>query len=361
MQATALKETELTSAEILEQYNNLKSENPSLRPKDAADKIGVSEGELVAARINGENIFRLKQEPKEILQRIIELGEVMALTRNEACVHERKGVYDNVSFFTQGKMNTGLVVNPDIDLRLFMNCWGQSFAVEEQTKAGARKSIQFYSKDGLAVHKIYLTNASNEGAYVKLINDFKSEDQNTEFLIEPAKPKPADLPDNEVDYKGFEEALSKLKDTHDFYILLHKFKIGRVQALRLISEEYAYKVPNDSSRKILDLARDKECEIMVFVGNKGNIQIHTGSVKKLVEYGEYYNVLDPKFNLHLNEKLIDKTFVTRKPTEDGIVTAVEVFDKNNELIVTFFGKRKPGIPELELWREIVSEIPKIEK
>ena len=48
--------------------------------------------------------------------------------------------------------------------------------------------------------------------------------------------------------------------------------------------------------------------------------------------------------------------MTRKPTEDGIVTAVEVFDADGEIIATLFGKRKPGQPELELWREIVAKL-----
>lgn len=360
MTATMKKITDNDNQNLL-RFNQLKAENPSIRPKDAADKLGITEAELVAARIDGNTIFRLENKPQEILKRLAAVGEVMALTRNDACVHERKGVYNNVSFMAEGRMNMGLVVNPDIDLRLFMNSWAFAFAVEEQTARGPKKSIQFYMNDGVATHKIYITGNSNVEEFDKITTDFRSDDQGNHISVEARQPKKPDLADSEVDYKGFEKDLSQLKDTHDFYLLLRKYNIGRVQALRLISEEYAYKVVNDSSRKILELARDKNCEIMVFVGNKGNIQIHTGPVNKLVEHGEYFNVLDPKFNLHLNEKYIANTFVTRKPTEDGIVTALEVFDKDNELIVTFFGKRKPGIPELTLWREIIAELPKVSK
>jgi putative hemin transport protein len=49
-------------------------------------------------------------------------------------------------------------------------------------------------------------------------------------------------------------------------------------------------------------------------------------------------------------------WVVRKPTEDGMVTAIECFNKDEDQVVQFFGKRKPGIPELESWREIVSEV-----
>ncbi len=346
---------------LLTKFNNLKTENPSIRPKDAAKTLGVSEEELVAARIDGTTIFRLENKPEEILAEVHTLGEVMALTRNESVVHERKGIYNNISFFTEGPMRMGLAVNADIDLRLFMKQWSSAYSVTEQTKGGPKKSLQFFGKDGLALHKIYLTPKSDEAAYDAIVNKYRSEAQETEITVQKLDPKRPELPDSEVDYKGFEAELANLKDTHDFYILLHKYRIGRVQALRLVSEEYAYKLNKSASRKVLELARDKNCEIMVFVGNRGCLQIHTGPVEKLVEYGEFYNVLDPKFNLHIKESDIDSIWVTRKPTEDGVVTGVEIYDNSNELICTYFGKRKPGIPELELWREIVKELPKVSK
>jgi len=147
-----------------------------------------------------------------------------------------------------------------------------------------------------------------------------------------------------------------LQDTHDFYPMLMKFRVGREQAHRLCGDEFAYELEHVAIREVLEKARDKGCEIMVFVGNKGCIQIHTGPVNKLLEHETWYNVMDPKFNLHLNETGVNNVWVTLKPTEDGVVTAVEVFAKNGDLMATFFGKRKPGIPELPLWREVVSEL-----
>jgi putative hemin transport protein len=51
-------------------------------------------------------------------------------------------------------------------------------------------------------------------------------------------------------------------------------------------------------------------------------------------------------------------WIVRKPTEDGIVTSVEVFNEWDELIVQFFGKRKPGIPERTDWQQLVADIEK---
>lgn len=356
MNQTATKINYDPAEELKARYAALKQEKPDIRARNAAEELGVSEGELLASRV-GEDVFRLVDDAAEVLKAVLPLGEVMGLTRNEDCVHERKGVYDNSEFSQHGPMSMGLFVNPDIDLRLFMNHWKFCFAAIEPAKGGPRKSLQFFDKAGGAIHKIYLTPKSNEKEYDKLVENLKHEKQEAFITTEILDPKPADKPDEEIDWAGLRSAWENLKDTHDFFPMLRKFKVGREQALRKVGDDLAYQVDNNASRKILELARDKECEIMVFVGNRGCIQIHTGPVKKLVEHDVWYNVLDPKFNLHLREDKIARTWVTKKPTEDGTVTALEVFDENEELIVTFFGKRKPGIPELELWREIVAKIP----
>ena len=93
--------------------------------------------------------------------------------------------------------------------------------------------------------------------------------------------------------------------------------------------------------------------IMCFVGNRGMIQIHTGPVEQLRRTGPWYNVLDPKFNLHLDTTAIASAWVVNKPTSDGWVTSLELYSSSGDLIAQFFGERKPGKPELPGWRELM--------
>jgi putative hemin transport protein len=46
----------------------------------------------------------------------------------------------------------------------------------------------------------------------------------------------------------------------------------------------------------------------------------------------------------------------RKPTVDGIVTSVELFNDDGEAIAMFFGERKPGKPELSTWRALTDDL-----
>lgn len=48
--------------------------------------------------------------------------------------------------------------------------------------------------------------------------------------------------------------------------------------------------------------------------------------------------------------------MVRKPTVDGLVTSLELFDQHGEVIAMFFGERKPGKPELAAWRALVEDL-----
>ncbi|WP_313094418.1 hemin-degrading factor [Empedobacter sp.] len=342
-----------TLKDLKQQWKDLKANQPKIRIRNAAKELGVSEMELLATQL-GDNVTKLKPEFAAILQEIESLGKVMALTRNNECVHERKGIYLNPDFSSP---HAQLFVGEDIDMRIFLNDWKTAFAVVEKSEHGERKSLQFFGKDGEAIHKIYLVPQSNKEAFDALVEKYKNEDQQTIPTTEIIENKVTEKPDNEIDVEGFQQAWVELKDTHNFFMMLRKFGVTRTQALRLAPTDYhAKQISNEAIVQFLEKSAELQTPIMVFTGNKGNIQIHTGEIKRTMWHENWFNILDPDFNMHLDMSKIASTWIVRKPTEDGIVTAIEVFNDKGEIIVQFFGKRKPGIPELEQWREIVAEL-----
>lgn len=327
---------------LKERWAALKLADPKLRIRNAAQQLGVSEAELVAL---GENNTRLNNEFQMQLKAVESFGKVLAITRNDDCVHERKGVYHKVSF----KGHVGLAVNPDIDLRLFMHAWKYAFAVNEN----GRESIQYFGNDGEAIHKIYLLEESDRSASQKFVHQYIDHHPQPLIIEEPAVKKP-ELPDAEIDTEAFRQEWLNLQDTHDFHGLTNRYKVSRLQALRLAPSGHAQPVSVQDFQQILGKVSENETEIMVFVSSKGCIQIHTGFAKKQLVMGPWFNVLDPDFNLHLRMDNIESAWIVKKPTKDGIVTSIELFDRHSNMIVQFFGKRKPGIPESESWREAIA-------
>jgi putative hemin transport protein len=275
----------------------------------------------------------------------------MALTRNASCVHEKVGTYNNAS--QDGPV--GLLVG-EIDLRVFYHAWAHGFAVREMTKDGLQRSLQFFDRAGVAIHKIHLRIQSSVPKYDELLNQFKSNDQAPGIqVIEPDKPA-SELPDQEVDVAAWRQSWRAMKDTHDFFVLLKRFKVTRTQGLRLADPEFVQAMPASVVKDLLDLAATASIPLMVFVGNPGMLQIHSGPIQKVVSIGAWINVMDPRFNLHLRSDSVAQAWLVRKPTADGIVTSVELFNDNGEAIAMFFGERKPGNPELTAWRALVDEL-----
>ncbi|QEC41855.1 hemin-degrading factor [Pseudobacter ginsenosidimutans] len=329
---------------LKDQWIALHKEQPRVRIRDGAKQLGSTEAGVLAA-FAGSRVIRLDgSRLRDLWKRMPELGFVMALTRNESCVHERKGIFEEITLHGP---NMGVVVGADIDLRMFFQPWTHGFAVFEDAEAGFKQSFQIFDAQGTAIIKVFLTDQSNQEAYTNIVREFEANIQSTELIPLPA-PVPHQHADGGVDATAFRQAWSELKDTHDFFPMLKKFNVSRVHALR-IAGDFARKLSNDTVKQLLEHAAATDLEIMVFVGNHGNIQIHTGPVKKILEIPNWINVMDPLFNLHLRLDHIDSVWMVKKPTEDGPVHSVEVFDASGELIVQFFGKRKPGSPELSAW------------
>ncbi len=338
-------------------WARLREKNSGWRIREAAENLNVSEAELLATEV-GETVTRLEPKCAEILRELPALKRIMALTRNDEIVHERKGQYGEVEVIS-GHRRMGLVLGDDIDLRIFFDRWHFAFAVTGKSPRGTTHSFQFFDADGSAIHKVFLTETSDFAVYEKLIEKYRSVDQSP-YLQTVSKPaETAETADAEIDVEGFRRAWANLKDTHDFFPLLRKFGVAREQALRLAEEKMARQVGADAFKFVLETASRRKLPIMIFVGNAGIIQIHTGEVERVQEARGWFNVLDERFNLHINQDKIVRAWIVKKPTEDGIVTSLELFNKKGDNVALFFGKRKPGISEDKEWSQLLTALETI--
>ena len=337
-----------------------------LRAKDAAGSLGLSEGAVVAAHA-GDHAQPLKALPLqgswlELLQALGECGPLMALTRNEAVVHEKTGVYANVS--ATGPV--GLALSEDIDLRLFFAQWHAGFAVTELANDPARppaQSLQFFNIHGRAVHKVFVREATDRAAFDAVVQRFAQPSAGYVFTPPPAPDAPR--PDVDIDAAGLREAWAAMQDTHEFFGLTRRFGVERQQSFRLVEGQFAWRAAPQAITRLLDEAAMDGLPIMVFVSSGGCIQIHTGPVHNIkpleTPAAQWINVLDEGFNLHLRTDMVHSVWVVEKPTADGVVTSVEAFDAAGELIAMFFGARKPGQPELQAWRDLVARLPGVQE
>lgn len=335
-----------TSLPLKARFETLILAQPKLRRRDAAEQLNVAEASLLEAQC-GLRSVRLANRFADIISEFPSLGYIMTLTRNASAVHERKGIYDKVSI--SGPM--GLVINKDrkIDLRIIISRWDSGFAVVEETAKGSRYSLQFFDVEGVAIQKIYLQEESNLAAYEALVDKYCQIDSHALSL--KADPDVMEYAsDKEVDNAALVKEWGEMRNVHQFFGLLKKHKVSRVQSFRLVGAPLAEPFdPKQLESLLLNIAKT-DLSIMCFVGNRGNIQIHTGSINQVKVVGPWLNILDPEFNLHLLQGKIDTAWLVRKPSVDGDITSLELYDKEGETIAQFFGQREEGNPENPEWR-----------
>ncbi len=342
-------------------WEQMQAAQPGTRIRNAAMELGVSEAELLATEV-GPNCIRLEATETNtwpaLLSRLPELGHVMSLTRNDACVLEHKGKFQKIDIMGEGARAMATVIGP-IESRVFFAAWHVGFAHVSEKQGRTLKSLQIFDKAGEAITKIYLQEKSNEEAFWQLVEDYRSPNQEA---YQPVTPFDAAEFSTDIDQEVFLKEWSELKDTHDFFGMLRKHKVHRHHAMELANGTFTYPLSTNQLQHVLETAAASKLPIMIFAGNRGNLQIHQGRVRtiRLMEgQDRWLNVLDPEFNMHLKLEEGQNAWVVSKPTTDGTVTSIEVFDKDKQLIVQFFGLRKPGIPELKVWKELVDSLPKL--
>jgi putative hemin transport protein len=354
---------EADRASLRARHEERRAAHPREHARDAARALGVSEAALVDAAPRREGgglgVTPLdRARLRDLFPAFVELGTIKALTRNESAVIERWGAFEQVE---AGPGPLGQVVGEAIDLRLFFHHLHAGYAVVEpgRSKSGEaappRRSLQLFDEHGDSAFKVYLEDESRVNAYEGLVRRFAAaDDAPPRADPPPAPPGSRALTGDEA--AAFRAAWDAMTNTHEFFLLLRKHGLARVPALEIAGPARARAVAPSSAREVLVAASAREMPIMIFVGSRGVIQIHTGPVRRVVDMDGWLNVLDRELNVHLREGDVARAFVVRKPTSDGIVTSLELFDAAGEVIALLFSKRKPGQREVPAWGELLDRL-----
>ncbi|AZP11058.1 hemin-degrading factor [Undibacterium parvum] len=358
------------SPDLSERWASLRAEQPKMQIRDAASKLGVSEAELLASQI-GKTVTRLQDGPdaaSKIMQAALDLGTVMALTRNENGVLERTGVATkmkpealsgdpekDLERAQRIRSVAGGYLGGQIDLRFTLEKWQYAFAVVQPGRDGTlARSLQFFDVSGNAIHKVYLKNEAGVVLFEQLQKNFAASQQSGALKIVAQTPKKPEKNDSQIDLKEFQLAWKEMSDVHQFERLLQDFELSREQALRLAPQGVAQRINGSAVRQLLDQAAQQQVGIMAFLGNGALTQIFSGKITKVAASGDWYNVLDPEFNLHLRDANFNNGWVVQRAG----VTSVEFYDKQGELVVTFFGVRERAKPQPQSWIELTKGLTK---
>lgn len=323
----------------------------TVRPYDLAAQLGLSEAALVEAEL-GFGATRIDPRLSRLIPAVQKLGEVMALTRNRSCVIEKIGTYNE---FHDGE-HAAMTLDAEIDMRMFPRHWVHAYAVETEGADGMRRSVQVFDAAGGAVHKVHLRAGSNLEAWNELLRDLALPDQaGLSDFDARTLPEGARIAEDRADILRAEWA--KMTDTHQFNTLIRRLKMNRLGAYRIAGAPLAMPLSVGAVSALFEKVRAEQQKVMLFVGNMGCIEIHSGPVRNLKPMGPWLNVLDDRFNLHLRADHVAEVWLIDKPTRRGPAISVEAFDQAGSLIFQCFGMRPEKGGDPEAWARLVQSLP----
>ncbi len=334
-----------------EMIRNARIDDPKSRDRDFAARLKISEAQLVAAHL-GHGIHAITPNPDQLMPAISQFGEVMALTRNESAVHERVGTYGEY----HSGAHASMVLGKEIDLRIFPKHWAYGFAIEQETEKGLRRTLQVFDAAGDAVHKVFLRENSNHDVWTSVVENLKTDGADT--LDVTPRPAVEAAKENPAKRDALLSEWASMTDTHQFMRLTSKLGTNRLGAYRMVAgEKWVKPLAIDAVPKLMNTVADAGQDVILFVGNRGMIQIHWGPLVNIKPMGPWLNVLDDRFDLHLRADHIAEVYAVHKPTKRGPALSVEMFDASGMLIAQVFGQRPEGSDDLSGWTSIVDALP----
>ena len=296
---------------------------------------------------------RLKGPFSALLYRISQLGIVTILTGNDSAIQEKIGVYDHAAY----QSTAGAADGKPIHQRVFYQKWKYGFAVSDTDDDGnIRRRLQFFDADGNGIHKILLHETSCVDAFNKIVADFAAAEQAPVLDIFRILPVTAGEGIARIDINALRADWASVDKTEDFFARQIEFDRLRLHKLRLAGKAFAHQVANDSVRIFLQKMADLGNAVMTQVGNAGIVQAYQGRIKQIRTIDTWLNILNPDYLLRLREDHIDTVWVAKKPTTDGIITSLELFNRQGIGIARFFSKPEPGKPEPREWRDSIMRL-----
>lgn len=289
----------------IDKFNNLKSkwkkfqqDNPKVRIRDAAYQMKVSEAELLSTEINETVSFLLIEDMTAFIKDVLKVDKIMLLIRSDYVVHEKTIKTKNIRL--EDNQIIDLDKNDCSILDFNIDAFEYVFFQKKMHSNRELKSFQFFDKAGMAILKIYLK-GKDLGFFDEIDLKYK---------------------------KTYNYEMQSDLDINNSNLLDSKIKINLPYDTSN-SKTTCRDISVKSLRLILENASDMKTPIQIHALGLGTIQYHRNTVRNIVDYGPWVNVIDQKFNLHVLENGLTRASLIQYQFKDCQQYLINFFDKNN--------------------------------
>ncbi|MEO0453507.1 MAG: ChuX/HutX family heme-like substrate-binding protein [Verrucomicrobiota bacterium] len=335
---------------IREEAERLKESQPKITPIKLAAALKVTEAELTAAYTGEGPVIRLNTDREMQLHDLHALGQVLLVVRNTTCIHELVGNYPQARFYG----GHALLAADSFMMHYDLTQWSYGFAVE---KNGMR-NLEFFDQRGRAVHKVFTTDQTNFQSWNDWVSRYAAEKQSPIVEVERLEEiVPDDIDQREVSRDALCATWDTLTTSDDFQPMIDHLGLSSLEAIRLGGDAYAKRLSKDALGQFLNHSVQESLSIEATVCSSGTTQNYKGQIKQVTEFGDWLNVLDPHFNLHIDMKAVDSIWMVQKAKAKKPVTVIEVLNRDGKSVLELSESQPVQQPDSSVWKAVIESLP----
>lgn len=295
---------------------------------------------------NAAGTISLQGDWAKIVGSIVSGGGIRASTESGGVTIEQTGTVGEYNM--RGEGTIGSVVQDDLDLRFLFRHWVGGLVHSAHT------TVDFIDTTGAACISLHAADDAARNTIEALANQFRG----PAFDIPTAPPRPTSKTDAEIDREALLADWRAMQNVHHFEAMLGKHGIGRLQALRLAGSEFARELSADAFGQLLTRLGDDGQEIMVFVANRGMVQIYSGPTDDKKRAGHGWEITHKETKIYVPDTALHGLWLVHKPTAAGIITSLEfVREDSDQSVASIFGRHPHGDAQPPEWMALLEQLP----
>ncbi|ODC03175.1 hypothetical protein BFW38_06060 [Terasakiispira papahanaumokuakeensis] len=319
-------------------------------PTTAQRRADMSEGEWVVSQVGHATLWALR-DPVSVMRRLPLLGKVRAIQSNGAVTHELVGRYPVPNLRKGRQPVSRFIATSGLDVRLSVqDCY---WMVLRQFRH-RHWSLQFFNVYGQALHQIRSTPHSDFTAWQSLRDEMQDvSGWIPDFLTPMSAPPVVTLVPSWQDFR--QQWMAKAAHyslDQQFKNHAHERYSGLIQLGAPLAEPMAW----PKLERLLLGAHARHLSLLVTAGQAGAVQRYAGPIDRLHAIPGGYYLQGKGFSLFIDHEQMAEAFILRQPGPLGELTAIEVYDQQQKLVLRIESADAVESSEPLEWRLLVDSL-----
>ncbi|MBI1182072.1 MAG: hypothetical protein GC201_16125 [Alphaproteobacteria bacterium] len=297
-----------------------------------------------------EKTLYLQPAWEDIVKALEKAGTFTVRTASGGIAIEQSGAIEEV--FLRGEGQFASVVQDNMDLRFLLK------RLKRGAVHPAHTTVDLYNEAGALATSIHGADDDAKATIESLAQRFGTDKAEPDVGgVHPGAR--ATLQDKEVDVAALRDDWAAMSNVHHFEALLGKHRIGRLQAFRLVGEKYAAELAPEAFQDLLGKLDKTGEQVMVFVANRGFVQIFSGPAKAPKRVGHGWEIVHERSKVFVPDSALEHLWLVHKPTAAGIISSLEILSEGeDQALASIFGKHPHGDPQPQSWLKLLNTLPR---